>query len=523
VGECAASTCTIVSCETGWVNANGTWVDGCEYECTMSAPSESPDDSTCSDGFDNDCDGRTDVSDPDCGECVPEFCDALDNDCDGLTDEDFDTDFDVMNCGGCGTACAGRTHAVPICILGSCEIQCEAGWEDRNLNPADGCEVTCLPATEPNEVACDGRDNDCDGTTDEDYLPYRCGGGPCERNSICFHGTTSCEPRDPPAAMDTTCDNVDDDCDGTVDEDWIATGCVGACIDTATCTEGVPQCGPPAANDTTCDGIDDDCDGTADEDWVSSPCGVGACQRMSMCEMGLFHCVPGTSLAESCNGMDDDCDGTTDNNPPAPALLCPVVDNGTAGCSAGTCVIVACTAGWADADGIGANGCECALEPAELGPGSPGESCFNPINLGTLPDDGGTGFEVRGKIAPSGDDDWFSFVGQDSADDTCDAYNVDVRFAPGGNPGTAFRIDVYRGTCDSTTCTNIPDRYSWYTDFSERTGPSPLGECQCRTANVYDYNLCSDNTITYTVRVYRDPSAALDCAEYVLRITNGAY
>jgi hypothetical protein len=124
-GGCTAGTCTY-DCDDGWVDVNGSPVDGCEYECTATAAAESDADGTCSDGLDNDCDGRSDDSDADCTPCPPESCNGLDDDCDGLTDEDFDTDFDPENCGGCGTVCPGRLHAVAACVLASCEVRCGA-------------------------------------------------------------------------------------------------------------------------------------------------------------------------------------------------------------------------------------------------------------------------------------------------------------------------------------------------------------------------------------------------------------
>merc|ERR1712100_896232 len=50
-------------------------------------------------------------------------------------------------------------------------------------------------------------------------------------------------------------------------------GCInGEVVDS--CTEG-----NPAADDTTCNGIDEDCDGEVDEEYVETPttCGEGAC------------------------------------------------------------------------------------------------------------------------------------------------------------------------------------------------------------------------------------------------------
>ena len=517
-GECAAGVCSIIDCEPGWVDANGTSVDGCEYECATSSGAESPDDGSCSDGFDNDCDGRTDDTDTDCSTCVPEFCDAIDNDCDGLTDEDFDVDFDAWNCGACGHACPGRPNASAICVLGTCDFRCAAGWEDRDGIAANGCEATCVPAAEPSEVDCDGRDDDCDGLTDEDYLPTTCGRGPCQRNSICHRGETACEPRDPPATTDATCDNIDDDCDGTIDEEWVPTGCVGACNDGATCSEGVPACGTPAPSDATCDGIDDDCDAVNDEDYVTYACGLGACQRTSMCLLGIDRCREGTPTPETCNLIDDDCDGVLDNNPPAPAVLCAPAPNGTAACTDGACRMT-CDTGWTDADGSAATGCECQLEASETGR----DTCLDAIDLGNMADSPGADTTVRGKIGPPGDVDWYTFNAVDSPDITCDAFNVDIRFT--ANPGNVFRMDVYRGGCGTTiACTAALDRYSWYTDYADTPHSATAnGECQCRPASTDGYNTCNDNSSVFHVRVFRDPGAAGDCAEYALRITNGVF
>lgn len=45
------------------------------------------------------------------------------------------------NCSSCGDVCSGADHADGACVAGSCQIQCQAPWEDCDGNAANGCEV----------------------------------------------------------------------------------------------------------------------------------------------------------------------------------------------------------------------------------------------------------------------------------------------------------------------------------------------------------------------------------------------
>tara|TARA_B100000029_G_scaffold309222_1_gene301800 strand:+ start:143 stop:1306 length:1164 start_codon:yes stop_codon:yes gene_type:complete len=94
-----------------------------------------------------------------------------------------------------------------------------------------------------------------------------CGSTFCEGTRVCAEeGLTDCNS---PAPTDEVCDGNDNDCDGLADEDLGTTSCgVGACAKTVdNCSNGVAQsCDPLAgASEESCDDIDNDCDGYVDE------------------------------------------------------------------------------------------------------------------------------------------------------------------------------------------------------------------------------------------------------------------
>jgi hypothetical protein len=277
---------------------------------------------TC-DGHDNDCDGSVDElplpgvglgCGTDTGECVagttacqaggivcsgetgpvPEVCDGLDNDCNGTPDDPWDFDNDPENCGGCGTRCADVVgpHTVYICDTRVCTvIGCEDGYWDNDANP-----LTCeYPCTYTGDEICDGQDNDCNGLTDladSGMAPIAnfCNQtGPCAGSApqcTTHSGVTRwyCNYNTAVVNLDTdfltilpedNCDNLDNDCDGDVDETFPSKGTecsvgVGACRNTGTWVCNTSQtsvicnasAGTPGTE--TCNGIDDDCDGIPD-------------------------------------------------------------------------------------------------------------------------------------------------------------------------------------------------------------------------------------------------------------------
>ena len=253
---CADGACGFV-CSPGWSDIDEQEENGCEVQCVTT------------NGAVEECDGK-------------------DNDCDRAIDEDFDFYNDPTHCGGCHQTCDLLGVAEHICEVGDClKGRCGPGFQDLDGDPANGCEYPCIAVGDEVEV-CDGADNDCDGlvdSDDEDLAPpnFACLNlGVCvDAVAGCIDGRWRCDYPDEryEDGNEVSCDGLDNDCDGAIDEDFEGRGerCFrgnGVCKD-----QGVWECTrdgralrctaferPERAGVEICDGIDNNCDGRVDND-----------------------------------------------------------------------------------------------------------------------------------------------------------------------------------------------------------------------------------------------------------------
>jgi hypothetical protein len=301
-----------------------------------------------------DCNDANAAINPD----ATEICNLVDDDCDGTVDEGFtNTWYADADTDGFGNSAVSQfTCTQP------------AGYVADKTDCNDAANTVHPGAPE----TCNTVDDNCNGTVDENATDaltwYLDGDGDgfgkagstttsCTQPAGYVANSTDCNDAvasvHPGAAE--TCNSVDDDCNGTVDDNatnagtWYAdsdgdgfgnpSNSVRACTQPAGRVANSTDCNDAAAAvhpgaTETCNGVDDDCNSLIDDNvsnaatWYADTDGDGfgdsatstrACTQpagfvasSTDCNDGNAAIHPGAS--EVCNSIDDNCNGTVDEN-----------------------------------------------------------------------------------------------------------------------------------------------------------------------------------------------------------------
>jgi hypothetical protein len=322
----------------------------------------------------NDGDGDGSSRPADCDDGDPsvypgaaEVCDGKDNDCDTLIDSD---DPDITGESTWYLDADDDAQGDPNISIAACDPP--AGYVDIDTDCDDTSDIVFAGATE----ACDGIDNDCDGSTDDGrtsttYYLDNDGDGhglagtgvsECAQPAgyvLLFDDCDDADATTYPGATEL-CDGIDNDCNGTVDDGmsrityyldsdadgfgipgtgiedcWLPTGYSESFSD---CDDTNQAINPNA--DEVCDGVDNDCDGDIDgsssdaSTWYADADGdsygdpnttLALCSQPASYVTDATDCddtddMVNTAAIEMCDGVDNDCDGTTDVNAANPSV-----------------------------------------------------------------------------------------------------------------------------------------------------------------------------------------------------------
>ena len=302
-----------------------------------------------------DCDDAESAVNP----SATEACNGYDDDCDGAVDEAGSSGGTTWYADSDGDGYGDTSATAADCFA-------PAGYVGNN----DDCDDTMAAVNPAATEACNGYDDDCDGSTDEagstgstTWYADSDGDGygdaastdsactvpsgyvgnddDCDdtRSSVSPAGTETCNGRDDDCdgatdeagSTGSTTYYADDDADGYGDAGATTAACSvpsGYVSDSTDCDDADPDVNPAATE--VCNGYDDDCDGSDDEGvtttyyadadsdgYGNASSTVADCSAPSGYVANSTDCDDGDGAVhplatEVCNGYDDDCDSVID-------------------------------------------------------------------------------------------------------------------------------------------------------------------------------------------------------------------
>ena len=451
-----------------------------------------------------DCDDKDKTIHPYPGETNPqkkEHCNGKDDDCNGITDDPeadgctvyyADSDLD-----GAGNSAKSKC----LCVKDSTYSTTKNG-DCNDIDP------TIKPGT---KETCDGKDNDCDGTIDNegaiscntyyadadndgygDILNVtKCLCSPVGVWKVIQGGDCNDANNEIHPSVTEKCDTKDNDCDGTVDPPN-SQGCVLYYPDKDNDgwgdqnTAGVCQCSPAYPNTSTLqfqkdcndanplispgsfevcgDLIDNNCNGVTDES-VSNQLfymdkdsdGFGTGTGMALCKPDTIN---GIYYSTTVNG---DCNDALPKVHPNAQELCNAIDDDCNGLTDEQLPLIMCGDAQNGQPACVNGKCTPNCYPswfdadgiasngceckADNFYGIQGDACTSPVDLGYIYDDGSVTLIKAGNIMPGESGDWFHFKAVDYNDPSGSCDPFNVHVWLNPNPDGKYVIDFYRNGC----------------------------------------------------------------------------
>jgi hypothetical protein len=266
---------------------------------------------------------------------APELCNGIDDNCDGLIDNGVATQNYYADADGDGYgASAGAPIASCSAVVG--RVTDHTDCNDANAAVHPGAAEVCNAVDDNCNGQVDEGLTVLAYYPDVDGDGYGSASAAAQNACAAVAGKvtshTDCNDSNAtihPGAAEV-CNGVDDNCNATIDEGnpggglACSTGQFGICsAGTTACTTGAIACNRNKAPTTeTCNGLDDNCNGTVDEGFtgLGAACsaGVGVCLRngVNVCNAQgtgvTCGVVAGAPTAPACDGLDNDCDGIVD-------------------------------------------------------------------------------------------------------------------------------------------------------------------------------------------------------------------
>jgi hypothetical protein len=455
-----------------------------------------------------------------------ETCNSVDDDCDTSIDEGVQTTFyaDADN----------DTYGDLATTTAACSAP--AGYVSNSTDCNDASASVNPGATE----TCNSVDDDCDTSIDEGvqttfyadadndtYGDLATTTAACSAPAGYVSNSTDCNDASAsvnPGATET-CNNVDDDCDGSTDEGVQTTyyadadndtygdlatttaACsvpVGFVSNSTDCNDASASVNPAATE--TCNNVDDDCDGTTDEGvqttfyadadndtygdlaTTTAACSVpvGFVSNSTDCNDASASVYPGAT--ETCNSVDDDCDTSIDEG--VQTTFYADADNDTYGDLATTTAACTAPAGFVS-NSTDCNDADNAVNPGAIEVcGGTDEDCDGQQNEGLTfynyyaDNDGDTyaGTLVGNNCFTP------SFAGYSGTQDDCDDTNNAI------NPGATESCNAIDDNCSGTTDEGVTTTY--YEDNDNDTygsATSTVQACSLPSGYVTNSSDCNDN------------------------------